>query len=127
MKKIVLVIDDDPDIGNVVKHGLGYLYPAQYMVIHAKNGEGCFKLLNNSCKPNVILLDVKLSDMSGDEIYDKLKKNDLWKNIPIIFFSDKNNKITRYTGNDFDEFFIEKPFSISNLKKNIDAIIKKNK
>lgn len=126
MKKIVLVIDGDSYIGDVIKYGLGYLYPAQYMVIHIKNGEDCFRLLNDSCKPDVILLDVNLSEKSGEDIYDKLKKNDLWKNIPIIFLCKKNLKITEYAGNIFEGFFIEKPFSISDLKKTIDEIFNKN-
>lgn len=126
MKKIVLAIYDDSYIGDAIKYSLGYLYPSQYMVIHTKNSEDCFRLLNDSYKPDVILLDFNLSERSGEDIYDKLKKNDLWKNIPIIFLCKKNSKITEYAGNLFEGFFIEKPFSIPDLKKTIDEIIYKN-
>jgi len=123
MRTVVLVVDDNPDMVGVIKHGLEYLHPNEFDVVCANDGEKCFELLNKSCKPDIILLDIMLPGMNGWDIYDKLKRNDLWRNIPIIFISGRNDKVARTAGDVLREEYIEKPFAITNLKERIEKVL----
>lgn len=66
MVKNIMVVDDNPDVVNVVKQGLEYIYPSKYKVICAKSGKKCFELLEKyDSIPDVILLDIMMPDMNG--------------------------------------------------------------
>ena len=124
MKKIIMIVDDDPDIVGVTTHCLQYLYPSEFMVLSANNGDTCLKILK-SVTPDIILLDIMIPGINGWEIYDKLKMNQNWRDIPIIFLTARDDKTAKNTGKLLGDGFIQKPFDIDELKKNIDKTLEK--
>ena len=119
MSKVVLVIDDNRDNIGVIQHGLEYLYPSRYNIVWVEDKKKCFELLNTFCKPDVIILNIMLSGLIGWEIYGQLKRNDKWRDIPIIFLSDRNDKVARVAGETHRELYIETPIVISHLAETI--------
>jgi len=72
MIKTVLVVDDSPDVIYAIKHVLENL-DDEYKVIGADGGMQCLELLENNQIPDIILLDIMMPEMSGWELFDRLK------------------------------------------------------
>ncbi len=110
MKKIILV-DDDPDILEVVKL---ILERAGYDVKTFLRG---MPLLENGYEPpDVIILDKQLPDIDGLEVCRQLKTMNKTKNIPVIMLS-ANPDIKHLGRNAGAVESIEKPFSPKTLRK----------
>ncbi len=86
MFKTIMVVDDEPD----VRESLRMVFesaPPRYNVICASSGKECLRLLQNNKIPDLIILDIMMPMMSGWETQQRLKDNQVWKNIPIIFLT----------------------------------------
>lgn len=117
MKKI-LVVEDDMDIHNLIKN---VLEKERYEVISAYSGTEAI-LLSEKNSIDLILLDLMLPGLSGEEVIERIK------NIPIIVISakisseDKVNVLT-IGANDY----ITKPFDTNELLARIKVQLRMNK
>lgn len=126
MKKTVLIVDDESDIILSVQQGLESLN-ADYEIVCAESGKECIKLLKNNQIPDAILLDIMMPEMSGWETYNRIKENQSWKDIPVVFFTARTDRIAVNVGGFLGEDYIEKPFEIKDLKKRIDIVLNNKK
>lgn len=124
MVKKVMIVDDDLGVIFTVKHGIEEL-DKDYEITTANSGEECFDLLETNKIPDLILLDIMMPDISGWEVYKKLKENELWKNIPVVFLTARIDRIAKNAGDLLAQDYIEKPFKVPELKERIDKILKK--
>lgn len=124
MTKKVMVVDDDLGVVFTVKRGMEGI-DKDYEIITATGGKECLELLKNNQIPDLIILDILMPDISGWEIYKKLKDNDMWRNIPVIFLTARTDRIAREAGDFLGDDYIEKPFKLPELKDRIDKILKK--
>ena len=123
-KKIVLVVDDNPDVTGVIKQGLEYLYPSEYYVICVDCGKKCFDVLEKVDQiPDIILLDVPMPVMKVWEVLDQLESHSQWKYIPIIFLGEERDSAAKKFGTFLGIDLIEKPFTIKSLKEKINKIL----
>jgi DNA-binding response OmpR family regulator len=83
MAKTLLVIDDEPDIMDVVTVRLRHL---GHEIIQAISAEEALAVLKNKI-PDLILLDLLLPKMHGDEFCKKIKADKKYKQIPVILFT----------------------------------------
>lgn len=83
MAKRILVVDDEPDIMIVATARLSHL---GYEIIGAVDAEEALVMIRKT-PPDLILLDLLLPKMQGDELCKKLKSDDEFKHIPIILFT----------------------------------------
>ena len=83
MRPKVLIIDDDRDIVDAME---AILSLEEYVVPHAYNGKSGIEKVKEE-RPDVILLDYMLPDMTGKDVVRSLKEDDEVKNIPIIIVS----------------------------------------
>ena len=122
--KTILVVDDNPDIIRSLK--IGFEDPTQqYRIIGVENGQKCLELLKNNINPDIILLDIMMPQMSGWEVFDRIKKDPLLNPIPIIFLTARTDRMATDAGNFLGDDYIEKPFEISDLKKRIENVLQK--
>ena len=124
MKKIMLV-DDEEDQVFSIKTALENKYGAEYKIISASNGNECLELLKNNEIPNLILLDIMMPEMSGWEVFDKLKDNQSWKNIPVVFLTARTDRFAKNAGELLADTYIEKPVDIKELTEQIDKILER--
>lgn len=124
MTKKVMVVDDDMGVIYTVKHGIESS-DADYEIITVDSGEKCLALLEDDQIPDLILLDIMMPGMGGWETYQKIKANDTWKNIPVVFLSARTDRIAKEAGGLLGDDYIEKPFKVPELKARIDKILKK--
>ena len=121
MKKI-MIVDDEYDQIYTIKEALED--SQEYEVTPANNGNECLEILKKSEEiPDLILLDIMMSDTSGWEVFDRLKGNQLWKDIPIVFLTARTDKVAENAGVILGDDFLEKPVDIEELKKRIDKIL----
>ena len=125
MSKVILVVDDEPDILLTVSQ---MLEMSGYTVIQAKDGVECINKLNElEATPDLVLLDIMMPDVSGWDVAAKIKENPSWNEIPIVFLTAKGDFMSMGMGRLASEDYIVKPFNITDLKERIDKILNKTK
>lgn len=122
MPKTILIVDDYSDIIVSVKQVLEGI-SADYHVIGVESGEKCLQILQDNQLPDLILLDIMMPGMSGWDVAARIKENDRWREIPIVFLSAKGDDISTGIGRLASEDYIVKPFDIMKLKECIDRIL----
>ncbi len=125
MVKTIMVVDDNPDVTDVIKQGLGYLYPAKYKVICVDSGKSCLRLLKDNQIPDLILLDIIMPGMNGWDVFAKVKENPKWREIPIVFLTAQTDPYSEGFGKISTDDYIEKPFDMQELKKRIDKFLQR--
>lgn len=118
MKKI-LVVDDEPKIVEVVK---SYLQAASYQVETAATGALSLELLQK-IPPELVILDLMLPDVTGEELCQKIRKQ---SRIPIIMLTAKVQEEDILNGLDLGaDDYITKPFSPRQLVARVEAILRR--
>lgn len=120
MKKRILLVEDDENLGIVTKD---FLEISGYSVVLAMDGK---KGLDEYIKTDfdIIILDVMLPRIDGFSVAEQIRKSD--KSTPIIFLTARNMKEDRIKGFKIGgDDYITKPFSTEELKLRIDAIIRR--
>ncbi len=121
----VLIIDDEVDFCYFVQKNL--MRNGMFDVIIATNGQDGIELAKNE-EPDIILLDLFMPDMPGEDVADALKENSSTANIPILYVTalatnddivdSKENKI----GNNY---ILPKPVRTKKLIETIMNILSK--
>ncbi len=93
-RSTILLIDDSPEIIGIVNG----LLKSKYHLKAANTGEKGLQLAMGSHKPDLILLDIGLPDMNGNEICGRLKANRATCDIPIIFLTGMSHEADEETG-----------------------------
>jgi len=126
MKKI-MIVDDEQDQVFSIKTGFETEYPEEYEIIGAESGKKCFEILETNILPDLILLDIMMPVMDGWEVFDKLRANQKYKNIPVIFLTARSDGFAANAGSMIADDYIEKPIDIDELKARIEKVLKKVK
>jgi len=117
---IVLVIDDEPQITEIIE---AFLTNAGYEV-HVSNLATDGLKLAKQIKPDVILLDIMMPEIDGYGLCNDLKNDNDTAGIPVVFLTgkDRNDDMGRSfkAGGDM---FIKKPFSCERLLEILNIIL----
>ena len=119
MKKI-LVVDDEEDILLSVKNGLEN-NSDEYTIQTAKDGEKCLNILNKEI-PDLILLDLMMPNMNGWQVLDIIRGNFKWRDIHIFIITAVEDPEFKKSAVELGITYIEKPFTIDELKVKIDNL-----
>ncbi|MCE9498903.1 MAG: response regulator transcription factor [Leptospira sp.] len=118
--KNILVIEDDPDIGTLIRKTLD---SAHYITSVSETGEEGLKAYKERL-PDMLILDLSLPDMDGIEICRNIRKND--ESTPIFILSARDEEIDRIMGLELGaDDYITKPFSIRELKARVDVFFRR--
>ena len=126
MQKIpkILVVDDDPDIVEILRYNLSL---AGYDVKSAVNGKEAIKKAKLFI-PEIILLDIMMPEMDGIEACPQLKEISSLSNTIIIFLSARNENFTQIAAFDAGgDDYVSKPIKPKILLKKINSILKRMK
>ena len=121
MKKTILIIDDDPDLVQIIKTVLN---GAGYEVVTASNGlQGLERL--KTVIPHVIVLDMNMPKMGGISFYYEIANSyDKKPKYPVLVLTARANMEQLFRDMDVDGF-MTKPFEIDQLVKEVGIIISK--
>ena len=113
--KQILIIDDDVNIGNMLEE---VLIKNGYKVARAYSGTEALLSLS-ALKPDLVLLDLMLPGLSGEEVLLKIQ------GIPVIIMSaklDVDNKVNLLLGGAVD--YVTKPFEVKELLARITVALR---
>jgi pilus assembly protein CpaE len=118
----ILLIDDEPIYFKMVVHALK---PQGHEVDYAKTGlEGLSAVQRRV--PDVIITDVRLPDISGYEVAQRLRRDPRFSSIPIVFLtsqSDLSNKLKAFEVGADD--YLSKPFQPEELVARIGSMVRR--
>ncbi|HEY5556731.1 response regulator transcription factor [Acetobacterium sp.] len=118
--KKVLVVDDEVKIIEVVK---SYLESKGFTVFSAENGKQALNIFESE-NISLIVLDLMLPDMSGEEICMEIRKK---SRVPIIMLTAKVEESDMLKGlNIGADDYITKPFSLKALYARIEAVLRRS-
>ncbi|RCK72632.1 MAG: response regulator receiver (CheY-like) modulated metal dependent phosphohydrolase [Ignavibacteriae bacterium] len=120
--KTLLLIDDENVWLDTMKT---VLKEESFEIFTADSGTEALSKLKK-IKPDLILSDVKMPDMNGFELYDKIKHNPKLSDIPFVFMSsldDYDAKKVAKTLGAVD--YIEKPFDVEQVKTIVLGLLQK--
>jgi len=119
----VLLIDDEPVFYKMVEHALK---PQGYELEYAKNGMDGLRSAGKF-NPELIIVDVKLPDLDGYEVVQRLRSTPRFRTTPIIFLSsqvDLPNKLKGFEVGADD--FLGKPFQPEELLARIGLLMRRS-
>ena len=117
--KTILVVDDEVKIVEVIK---SYLENAGYQAACAYNGAQALGLFD-SCAPALVILDLMLPDMSGEDICRTIRKK---SRTPIIMLTAKIEEGSIINGLALGaDDYITKPFSPRQLMARVEAVLRR--
>ena len=118
----LLVIEDDPAILRGLSDNLEF---EGYDVSTASDGESGYQL-QNSCRPDLIVLDLMLPRMSGLALCRKLRSEG--NQTPILMLTARSDESDRVKGLDLGaDDYMTKPFSIPELMARVRAILRRTR
>lgn len=121
MKQKILLVDDEKDIIEFLEYNL---VQEGYDVISANDGLKALEKLAD--KPDLIVLDVLMPKMNGYEVCAKIRENEAYKNIPVLFLTAKVSEMDEVHGLSIGaDDYITKPISPKKLIARIRANLRR--
>lgn len=115
-KPSILIVEDTPLNIDILQEVLG----DDYDLVVAINGLEALQVLETNSPPDLMLLDIMMPEMDGFETCRRIKSDDRYKMIPIIFLTAKTENQDLLKGFDLGaEDYVTKPFHIPELKARI--------
>jgi CheY-like chemotaxis protein len=121
----VLVVDDEVDFCYFVQKNL--IQEGMFDVITATNGKDGIEIAESEL-PDIILLDLVMPDMAGEDVAAVLKENPSTANIPILFITalaSKDDVVDREDNKIGNNYILPKPVRTKKLKETILKILGK--
>ena len=122
-KARLLVVEDDIDIGNMLKI---YFSGMDFEVDVAMRGSDALEK-TKQVLPHLIVLDIMLPDIDGYEVCRNLRTNMRTSHIPVIFLTQKDERSDKLQGLELGaDDYITKPFDIEELKLRVQGAIRRS-
>ncbi|MBI4355662.1 MAG: response regulator [Candidatus Omnitrophica bacterium] len=121
-RETILIVDDDPDIRDVVKLALT---PAGYDLVEAADGEQALELIRSRA-PNLVLIDYMMPKMDGAQVCRVLKEDVLLRHLPIIMLTARGELSDKIHGLDAGaDDYIVKPFEPKELVARVKMVLRR--
>ncbi|MBN2575917.1 MAG: response regulator [Deltaproteobacteria bacterium] len=118
----ILVVEDEADIRQILAYNLGL---EGHEVSVVERGAPGLALAREQ-RPDLILLDLMLPDVSGLEICRNLKSDASLRSIPVIMLTARSEEIDRVVGFELGaDDYVVKPFSVRELVLRIAAVLRR--
>ncbi len=121
MEKSVLLVDDKQEIAKIIMLYLSSTYKVSYK----ENPLKAIAWLQEGNLPDLIISDLNMPEMSGEEFRYYLKANDMFSHIPVLILSSvesSSNRIRLFE--EGAEDFILKPFNPEELRVRVKRILR---
>ena len=120
----ILVVEDEDAIREML---VMVLEQATFNVIAVASAEQAQHSLADNTPPDLILLDWMLPGISGVDLANRLKKDDLYKELPIILLTARGEEEDKVRGLEIGaDDYVTKPFSPKELIARIKAVLRRS-
>lgn len=118
--KKILVVDDEPDLRDVLAT---LLNQEGYQILTANDGKMALESAKKNI-PDLILMDVMMPKMNGFQALEKLKKEKLTMDIPVIMVTAKSDDKDIQEGiSHFADKYITKPYDLKKLLNEVEKTL----
>jgi len=118
----ILVVEDEPDLASLIAFNLKQ---AKFDVDVAYDGETALDIATNR-RPQLVVLDLMLPDISGVEVCRQLKRNSSTSYVPVLMLTAKKEEADRVAGFEAGaDDYIVKPFSVLELVLRVKAVLRR--
>lgn len=122
MRQRIYIIEDDPDISELLQFNLDR---EGFKVKTETDGEKAFNMIMEK-PPDLLILDLNLPSLSGVEICKYLRKNARTKELPIIMLTARTQEIDKIIGFEIGaDDYVTKPFSVRELIARVYALLRR--
>jgi len=123
LSRLVAVVDDEPDILELVSL---HLSKAGFAVRTFKDAGGFQRSLASSV-PDLVILDLMLPDADGIDICKDLKQDSRTTHVPVVMLTARGDELDRVLGLEIGaDDYITKPFSPKELVARVKAILRRH-
>ena len=120
----ILVVEDEQDLQQVLDYNLRQ---GGHEVTVTQLGAEGLKVAREQ-RPDLVLLDLMLPDLSGTEVCKQLKEHPATRGTPVIMLTARGEEIDRVVGFELGaDDYVVKPFSVRELMLRIQAILRRGK
>lgn len=124
MSQLIAVVDDEPDILELVEVNL---QKAGFETSTFKSARPFLAFLEEK-HPDLLVLDLMLPDIDGIDLCKKLRQEDEHPDFPIIMLTAKDSEFDKVLGLELGaDDYITKPFSVRELIARIKAVLRRSK
>ena len=121
-KPKILIVEDDLDVAEMLN---AYFRVQGYEVFTVNWGEDGVRA-GQSILPDLVILDIRLPDIDGYEVARRLRSDRRTQEIPIIFLTEKRERIDRLQGFEVGaDDYITKPFDVQELRLRVRNALKR--
>jgi DNA-binding response OmpR family regulator len=122
MKQNIIVLEDDADIANLIRH---HLQQAGFTVFVSTSGEKVLPLARENA-PVLFILDIMVPGTNGFEVCRQIRNAKALAKVPIIFVTAKTSETDRVRGLDLGaDDYISKPFSTREFMARVRAVLRR--
>ena len=116
----ILIVEDDETVLNFENLELNH---EGYTTVLARNGREALEKFESE-KPDLILLDIMLPEITGTEVLRRIRKT---SSVPVILVTAKNETYDKVNGlNSGADDYIAKPFEIEELLARVSAVLRRS-
>ena len=122
MNKKILIVDDSESIRSLLKYNLE---TSGYETAVAKDGLEALEIIEKSSDFNLLLTDLHMPNMNGLELIERVRKNEKFRFLPILFLTTETNiDMKQRARNAGATGWIVKPFQSEKLIKTIRKVLR---
>jgi len=119
----VLVVDDEPDLLELVRF---HLAQAGFEVETARDGRQGIEAMRRR-RPSLVVLDWMLPDLPGTEVCRQVRSDPQLRDLPILLLTAKAEEVDRVVGFELGaDDYVTKPFSPRELALRVQAILRRS-
>lgn len=120
VKKTVIIVEDEPDTAEMFAEMMNL---SGYQVFKSYGGTPAINLISNR-KPDAVVLDVMMPDLSGLDVLRFIRRDPRLEHIPVILVSAKSMPNDIKDGIDAGaSMYLTKPVSYNDLKSAVDQVL----
>ncbi|MDO9548386.1 MAG: response regulator transcription factor [Candidatus Marinimicrobia bacterium] len=124
MNELIAIVDDEPDILELVSI---HLEKANYKIAKFDNSQEFLNFVDKKT-PDLLILDLMLPDIDGIEVCKQLKSDHKTSNFPIIMLTARGDEFDKVLGLELGaDDYITKPFSTRELVARVKAVLRRNR
>ena len=124
MSSRVLIVEDEPDIRELVVH---HLKREGYQVSAASSGEEALRQVQ-AAPPDLVILDLMMPAMDGLEVCRRLRQDPATASLPIVMLTAKGDEVDRVLGLEIGaDDYVVKPFSPKELLARVRAVLRRSR
>lgn len=118
--RVVLIVEDDKSTRDVLATAIDS--ERGYESVRVANGDEALAVLGRT-PPDLLLLDIHLPGMSGLELYDRIRADDRFKHLPVVFETGAGRESADALRERGIATYVKKPFDLEELVRFVKTLV----